>query len=375
MGIMIDIDSLLEPVSAASPSGANLRWVDGDTTFATIEDSRIDEDPALVFDGDPKSADWRLVTQTAEKALLEKSKDLQLCVWLAEGLAQTDGFEGLRQGLRLIHQMLDRFWDTLDPGVEDGEIVLETRAKPLAWLASPKGFLPSVQQTRIAHAQHSWADYQHALLIESAVPEDAREMLAAGGTTREAWTQVLRSMDPAHLAEVVASVEGAEAELSQLTETCSKRFGDDAPLLTPLQDLLEEIREAIRPDAQPAAAGAGASGQGTGGAAPARSGALAGPIATRHEALKRLSEVALFFRQTEPHSPVSYLIERAVRWGGMSLRELLTEVVKSNDALSNIWETLGIDPNAPDGVRTAQGADTSTPPAAAKPTVAKGDDW
>ena len=54
-------------------------------------------------------------------------------------------------------------------------------------------------------------------------------------------------------------------------------------------------------------------------------------------------EVAEFFRRTEPHSPISYLVERAVRWGHLPLEGLLKEVVKNDDVLNRIWETLGLD--------------------------------
>ena len=60
--------------------------------------------------------------------------------------------------------------------------------------------------------------------------------------------------------------------------------------------------------------------------------------------------MATFFRQTEPHSPISYLVQRAVRWGNMPLEELLKEVVKHSDALDRIWDTLGIKPTDKDRV-------------------------
>jgi type VI secretion system protein ImpA len=62
----------------------------------------------------------------------------------------------------------------------------------------------------------------------------------------------------------------------------------------------------------------------------------------RVDALQRLEAVAAFFRRTEPHSPVSYLVQRAARWGAMPLEQWLQEVVKSDDVLGHIWETLGI---------------------------------
>ena len=76
--------------------------------------------------------------------------------------------------------------------------------------------------------------------------------------------------------------------------------------------------------------------------------ARVGPIASRQQALQLLAQVAVFFRQTEPHSPISYLVQRAVRWGNMPLEELLKEVVKHSDALDRIWDTLGIKPTDTD---------------------------
>ena len=177
-----------------------------------------------------------------------------------------------------------------------------------------------------------------------------------------------------------------EAELRQLVEACDKSFGDDeAPDLGPLEMLLEEIRETLEPVAQIATGGAVGGAQTAGPAAAAAPVAAAGggvtvsgPIQSRHEALQRLSEVAAFFRQTEPHSPVSYLVERAVRWGGMSLRQLLTEVVKSEGTLADIWETLGIDPEKPDSNPAGSAPPAAAPvegPAAAPETTDTDDDW
>ena len=53
-------------------------------------------------------------------------------------------------------------------------------------------------------------------------------------------------------------------------------------------------------------------------------------------------DVAEFFRQTEPHSPVAYLVQRASNWGEMPLEDWLAEVIKSKEVLSSVRETLGI---------------------------------
>jgi type VI secretion system protein ImpA len=79
--------------------------------------------------------------------------------------------------------------------------------------------------------------------------------------------------------------------------------------------------------------------QSGGQAAPAQA---SGPIGNRKQAFDRLKDVADFLRKTEPHSPVSYLVSRAVKWGTMNLEDVLMELVKNNDVRKQLFETLGV---------------------------------
>ena len=62
--------------------------------------------------------------------------------------------------------------------------------------------------------------------------------------------------------------------------------------------------------------------------------------------MRRLSEIAAFFQKTEPHSPVAYLVQRAVRWGNMPLDSWLRDVIKDESVLFNLRETLGLEAGA-----------------------------
>ena len=64
----------------------------------------------------------------------------------------------------------------------------------------------------------------------------------------------------------------------------------------------------------------------------------------RADALRRLQAIAAYFQRTEPHSPVSYLVQRAVRWGEMPLEQWLNEVISDKTALAHLRETLGLKP-------------------------------
>ena len=67
-----------------------------------------------------------------------------------------------------------------------------------------------------------------------------------------------------------------------------------------------------------------------------------GVIASRAEAYLKLREAADFLMRTEPHSPVPYLIRRAISWGNLSLGELLEELLHKNADLATVYTLLGI---------------------------------
>ena len=86
-----------------------------------------------------------------------------------------------------------------------------------------------------------------------------------------------------------------------------------------------------------------------GGAAPvatAAAGGAAGPIRTREDALRELGRIADFFRATEPHSPLAYTLEEAVRRGRMTLPELLAEIIPDEEARFGMLSRLGIRPES-----------------------------
>lgn len=348
---MIDLEKLLKPIRDDAPAGDDIRYQDGDITFQTIEDLRVDEDPALTIEGDAKTANWPKVVRECEDALANKAKDLELAAFLAEGLAHTQGFAGVRDGLRLQKELIQTFWDGLHPGLDEGEILLPIRAKPLNWMALATGFVNAVKAIPFASGNPerplSWADYEMAERVDAAkVHSDQtqfEEMTEAGHVTSEAWKLALQNTPLPELDASFQALEEAITELQELTALCDERFGDDdAPRLIGLSEALGEIQERIAPLVKPEEVEeegvSGEAGPTSAGAAPVAS----GPISSRQDALRTLGLVADFFRKTEPHTPITYLVQRAVRWGNMPLEALLKEVVKNDDALAHIWETLGI---------------------------------
>jgi len=78
-------------------------------------------------------------------------------------------------------------------------------------------------------------------------------------------------------------------------------------------------------------------------------GVATGAIANRKDALKRLNDIADFFQKTEPHSPISYIVQRAVKWGNMPLENWLQDVIKDETVLYQLRQTLGFNTAAGEG--------------------------
>src|ERR1700722_7690566 len=92
---------LLTPIAGDNPSGANLRY---DPVYDQIKEARRQDDagPQGDWQRERKVADYIKVVDLAGKCLAERSKDLQLAVWLTEAALNREKFSGLQQGLDLL---------------------------------------------------------------------------------------------------------------------------------------------------------------------------------------------------------------------------------------------------------------------------------
>ena len=65
-------------------------------------------------------------------------------------------------------------------------------------------------------------------------------------------------------------------------------------------------------------------------------------IQNRQQAMLILQQISDYFSTNEPHSPVSYLLKKTIKWANMPLHEWLAAVVKQDEPLDALQDMLGI---------------------------------
>ena len=128
----VETDRLLSPIAVDEPTGTSLRY---EGTYDRISALRREDDPALdqgVWQTELKTADWPQVAQACWLAIETQSKDIQIAAWLLEAWIHLHGVAGVREGLHLIAELCDTYWDGLHPDLQDGD--LDYRLAPLVWI-------------------------------------------------------------------------------------------------------------------------------------------------------------------------------------------------------------------------------------------------
>lgn len=367
----LDLNGLLAPVSPEQPTGQWLRASDdGKSLWTAIKDGRQSardaetqllrpavQDAALAKPEDlPARIErgWKTVLSQGETALTKKTKDLTIAAWMTEAAFRFDGLQGLREGLTLCRELCERYWVGLYPPVDelDAEEGIHTTVTQVAGLSV--ALETPLNNLTITNSGRKIVDYLKAKHIETEDEQARQKAIAEGAPT----VQVLAAEGAQTPVEVhnkrIEAVEGAQAEVEKLkalfAEKCfiTKPNGEQVwlvPNLIPLAELLERVHDALATvrgsavAASPVASGASPSGDAS------SSGAVnfgVPDLRSREAAYAQILQIADYLEKAEPHSPVPHTLRQAVRFGRMSLPDLLVELLGRGDALQTVTLKTGV---------------------------------
>lgn len=318
-------DDLLNPIDGPNPAGANLRY---EPIYDEIKEARREEDdaPKGAWESARKMADPVKVIKLATDALSKQTKDLQIAAWLTEALLRRDGFGGLREGLTLIHGLMEKFWDHVYPEIEEDDD-LELRAAPLAWVGIYLEY--PTKLVALNSRGHTYIEYKDAKSLgyeedaEETGQKEARAQAAAEEKLLiEEFDEGFEATPKAWYKTVIADIDESLAQVKALEAFGDEKLGNDAPSFAKLRDPVEEVRRSVQQlldkklelDPDPIEEEAVDDGTPDTAALTADGGLPVEPTSVA-DAAGRVAAAARFLQHADPKNPGSYLMLRGFRWG------------------------------------------------------------
>jgi type VI secretion system protein ImpA len=347
----LEIAALLEPVPGDAPCGESLLH---DPEYDAVRAARREDDPSLptgVWQTELKVPDWDEVEARCRRLLTERSKDLTIAAWLGESWLHRYGWTALPHCFELALGLCERYWEDLHPLPRDGD--WGYRAAPLSWLVGAYADVLSVRcelfegrsGLRVTLAQ--WQAAQREALLVAArkdVPAAKREAATSG---MAALHDAVRGGSAELMRMRQSALAAARPLIGKLDAWCTPRLGAESPsfgvLIKTMDDADHVLTEclAMHPNSTPAGEQYATAGEPEQAAAPT---ATPGVPQSREDAYRQLASIAQYLLRYEPHSPVPYMIQRALEWGSKPLPELIQELMASDAGGPKLWSMLGLLP-------------------------------
>ncbi|MDF5877306.1 type VI secretion system protein TssA [Pseudomonas aeruginosa] len=359
-GNALSLEVLLEPIAPEQPCGPSLRY---DPDYDRLRELRREDDSSLptgVWQAEAKRADWAAVEQLASELLQRRSKDLMLAAWLGEAWLQRGGLGGLQRALVLLAELCERYPEEVHPQAQDGDQSAGAAHRlAVAPLCRAAAHAPAADGAGRLRRDHPLC------LAEVAAPagrqrrQQERQGGAGSGATsaEEARRSVARGAPGAMAAQAgqPARLPAATATPGTVVRPLPGRTRPQLPAAARGHRAMAGLAQGVHrhapaaplPEEQPPVAEADAAEGDADGEESVPASAPSGPAGaptSREDAYRQLLLIADYLARTEPHSPVPYLIKRAVEWGNKPLSELLAELINADSEARRVWSLLGVLP-------------------------------
>ena len=370
--LVANMDALIAPIDGSRHGvGEDLIF---DPRIDAIVAARQEDDPLLAQGNwvtELKVADWDFVKNQCADLLSHTSKDMKLALWYVDALSHTDHLAGISQGLSLLQALNDEYWLTMYPPLDGEEDSMDIRAGLLSWFV--KALTDDIKQLSLADSKAGNYNYNYYLTArdhdkqrqqnpdnESSNQLTLSDYNHAIKTSSETWQQALMS-----------NLKKITEQWQALTDQLNDLMGMDAPVFAPVTDLLVALTQHLRPlipeysdttssvSAQESVADTMDSITDNEGTISDRSGQSSSTKnisstsfnpsnrdhqSNRQQALKLLGQIQDYFATNEPHSPVTFLLGRAIDWADMPLDQWLAHIIKNEDQLATLSDMIGIKP-------------------------------
>lgn len=334
------LSKLLTPICNDTPTGVNIRAdVNLQNDYYELKDRRMKVRNKEKKEGDSSDLSaWKDIVEKSCDILGSYSKDLEICCWLIEGLVRLESFSGLAQGLQLLLELCEKFWIDLFPMPDEEGLEARIIAiKGLFGEGAPGTLITPLYRCPLSKETSSkvFALWQYKQAITAAQQnQDNTDLAAVLQAARESGNEfyLQQQSDLTSCLKLLAKLQNFFddkcKENSPSTAVVFEVFDD---LLMHVGYLLNELGTQAIPELKEETTSKKMDDE-----MPVLS------INSRGQALELINQLAHYFEQKEPHSPLPYLLHRAVDWGQMSLPELWQEIIAEDSARIQVFKLTGI---------------------------------
>lgn len=301
------IEDLLKPVSAESPCGPNLEYDDPD--FLQLK--KILETPKenMLGANQAKEVNWSEVITLVE-ALLSRTKDLRLAVWIIKPWIHRDGLAGLVNGLHLVNDLLTLYWVDIHPQLDaedDNDPTM--RLSVLSEIGDYETFVKDVQNIPIIF-QYDKISIRDILVISGklSVANHQSEYTQAQIEAMfqdQANASIVKNLHNL-LTETLESLEDIQNFLRQhVSEEYLPNFKRLSDVLRPIL-LLCKSSDSINHDSEEKMQSSSIALDGK-----MNTSSTSNEIRSREDIVRILENVSRYIERTEPTNPVSLIVRLA----------------------------------------------------------------
>lgn len=340
------VDTWLEPLGDPA-CGEDLEW---DNDFLEMSQAAAGK-PGTQFneDRDAVPPDWRTVQRLAE-GLFERTRDVRVAIYWARAQMNLDGARTLPDSLRLIHGLLDRYWDDVHPRPDEGDAY--ARINALNDMASTAGLFGDLRQG-VIFSDRSVGELRGReveIALNLLDPRDGESPLSSAQLEQMLAAAV--EDDPALRTLPQRVVD----QLDRITGLMHERVGyAAAPDLGSIGKVMSGLAALMPGEAESAPEGAsddasyGSSFDGGAdesaapvAAAPRRGGraGLSGGVDSREDALRAIDMVCAYLERTEPTNPAQFFLRRARKLVDKNFLELVRELAP--ESLDQVARIMGV---------------------------------
>lgn len=363
---MFEFDEYVSAISDTAITGIDPRSdVSPTSTYYSLKDLRNQlraaERNALVDEEGISSIirDWKPLLEQCSSAIKNESKDIEYLAWFIESLCRLYGFKGLSFGFKVAHHLIEAHFDSLFPSLDLGDEPYEKLSGiiGLNGISSEGTLIIPIKSIQITNGVNfgtfTFWEYQQAYDVSRLSAEKKEKKLSNGALDYEQVEKSALETSTQYFIELKNNIENAIEEFSLLSQVMDKVTGLPQPTSNIKQALegslaainhlaADKLLEAERETANLSHVNEI---EDDGSVQKPKETKLDDYISSRSDAIRKLQEIASFFRKAEPHSPMSYTIEQVIRWSELSLPELLNELIADNDARTGYFKLSGIKVN------------------------------